>query len=351
MGDQYIKVGGVWKAATRPYVKRSGVWTPVKQTYVKQAGAWTLEWTYDVTPPDPPVLALDIIDNRYILVSCRLPGASNDPTLRRIRVLALPDTSPTTQFGAGALNGNDSSYPFENWSDWYYNIAPNGHGDSSLNTHKEYPLNPTAGTNLPGGKYYYFAAWAEDFEHNWSIGTFSRIWMPKEGVNAANVIVKEANFQANTAGSITGTTGVWAGEGQLVVRDSPRSNGIFFFHSKITDTVGQNGTPSISSAKIRLSRTNDTGQAVANVRMGWHNAISTGDFNPSGIQEVTTLGTIQKGETKWFNLPTTWFDNYNNGIRGFIVQSGPGAADFLVLNDLETDLRNGEINLVWNETP
>lgn len=364
MGAHYIKVDGVWVQAKRPYVKRNSVWFPVKETYVKQAGAWVSEWKYDVTPPPPPELTLEIteksylfgaVKSRFITVGSRIPGTSNNPEVKLIRVLASASAPPTSPLGGGYLSAKDSTYPSESWSDWHYNkpTANNtlgDHGETNGYDYKEYPVNPPMGSSLPGGKWYYFAAWSQDFDNNWSAGVQSKIWMPKAGVESKDRVVKEANFQAVTAGSVN-STGSGFVSGDLIARDSPRSNGIWFHGLQINNSVGAQGNPTIQSAKIRITRKNDAGQPSATVRLYWHDKAGT-DKLPiplADMNDATVVGTLNKGETKWFDIPSDWWPKFNTQIKGFGIKYGTGATDFIDVSSVASDIRCGEVNLVWEE--
>jgi hypothetical protein len=348
----YIKVDGAWVATTRPYIKRNNVWTPAKEVYVKRDGAYATTYQYDTTPPNPPELTLEIIQNRYIRVGIRIPGGANASSIKMVRVLASKTGFPTTPFGDGYITGNDTNWPKENWSNWWYVPSPEGsnHGDTSDYDYKKYPLNPTDNTNLPGGQYYYFAAWASDTEDNWSVGTFSRIWMPKEGVKADKVVLKEMRAQANAAGSLN-LNGVTFTPGDLVAQDSPRSNGVWYHAAKFTDSVGAQGTPTIKSAQIRISRANDSGQPTAQVNLYWHDKTGTTDLPLHGTQQfdATNIGTLNKGETKWFDIPAAWYPKFNTQIKGFGLRYGTQASDYIVAKGLASDMRCGEVHLVWEE--
>jgi hypothetical protein len=358
MGDQYIKIDGAWTPVKRPYVKVGNIWKPVKKRFHKEAGQWAEEWAFDTTPPNPPELSLQLIpasNPRYIRVGARLPGTVHDSGLRRIKVHAARSSGIlSTQFGSGMITGNDASYPKEDWSNWWYNDAhPGGtsdHGNSHEYDYKEYPVNPTDATNLPGGQRYYFAAWAEDLEGNWSIGTFANIWMPKQGVSTERKVLKEANVEANRAGYLNGSGDTFT-EGDLVVSSNPVSNGIWFHGGKFTNSVGLDGPPTITSARIRVSRGNDAGQPTANVRLFWHSKADPTQLPIPYTEQMdpTVVGTINKGETKWFDIPQAWWSKFNTQIRGFGLKQSSGAQDYLVANSLATDLRSGAVHLVWEE--
>src|SRR3954466_7885467 len=200
----YFKVDDEWALTKRPFVKRSGVWTPAKEVFVKRSGAWVQAYTFDTTPSAVPELSQEIIDHRYIKVGGRLPG-SQDTDLKRIRVLVSRTGPLTSQFGAGFVANEDRDYPNEPWSDWFYNDFATVGNAIGIATdewrYKEYPVNPNSDTNLPGDKTYWFAAWSEDANQNWSAGVFTKIFMPKAGAQIDNILVKETKFEPSYSGS------------------------------------------------------------------------------------------------------------------------------------------------------
>ena len=351
----YQMIDGEYVEITRrPYVKRNGVYVPVREAWVRQAGVYNRAFEFDQTPSSPPELSLQWIDTRYLKVGVTLPGGA-DSDLKRIRVLVSRKEMPSTQFGAGFIYEEDDNWQREPWSDWYYNDSnpdtrATDHGASNEWDYKQYPVNPTANTNLPGGQYYYVAAWSEDKNGNWSTGTFQKIWKPKEGNTAAKVINKEANFQANSAGS-AGLNGAGYTDGDLIVRETPRSNGFWFHGNQFTSSIGDQGAPTVKSAKIRVTRKNDGGQPLANVRLFWHGKATTAEMPllDGNQQETALLGTIAKGETKWFDIPESHYGNFNTDIKGFGLVYGIQASDYLEVAGLATDIRCGEVNVVWEE--
>ena len=350
----FIKVNDAWTPAQRVYVKRNGVWRPGEKVFVRESGTYQLGYEYDKTPSAVPELSLQIVDNRYIKVGARLPGNSDDADLKRVRVLVSRTQMPTAFNGSGFVLDATNGWPDEPWSDWFFHGTnpvkkSTTRPDSSAFTYKNYPPNPTDSTNLPGGQWYYFAAFSEDMNGNWSAGVFTQVWMPKEGVKADNVISKEANFQANSAGSV-GVDGASFVSGDLVMRDNPRSNGLWFHGNKITEAIGEKGTPTIKNAKIRVTRGDDVGETAANVRLFWHKSTDSGTrVHDADQNDITKIGTIGKGETKWFDIPGSYFSHFNTEIKGFGLSYGIQSSDYLVASGLATDLRCGEVNVVWEE--
>lgn len=353
----HFKTSTGWGAANKVYYKTAdGIWKPVKRVWRKTgASTWSVAHEYDEVPPNPPEVSLELRDNRFIRAGVRIPGA-HVSDLKRIRLLVSRDNELTTQFGTGFISTADDSHPWEPWSEFFYNAQnPAGagsgknHPDSSEYVYKQYPVNPTENTDLPAGKSYYFGAWAQDQAGNWSAGTMTRIFKPKSDATKDRVIVKETRFQANNAGS-AGLNGAGYIEGQVIQQQSPRKNGFFFYGYQIDSAIAAGAT--IKMARIRLTRTNDTGQPLANVNIFWHTA-----RNPDAMpvldadhHETTTIGTINKGETKWFDLPAGFLRDLRENIRGLGLSYGIQATDYLVLSDIVTDLRNGELHVAWEES-
>jgi hypothetical protein len=367
----YQKINGVWTPATRVYVNRSGVQTLAKAAYVRRSGAWVQAFDYDVLPPNPPEISLELVTDqsigafgavtftRYINVGVRLPGGSNDPDARLTRVLTdYNGAAPTTQFGGTYTSASDSTYPTEPWSEWRYN-SYGPHNDTSVYKYKAWPRNAGTGTFLAGDKTYHFTGWSLDNSGNWSVANAASITIPKGGV-ADNTVTKEARFQPNSSGSWKpSTTGFVSGD--LTQSKSPRSMGIWIYGNQITDSVG--GTASIKSAQIYVHRTaDDTGQASSNVYLFWTDVGSAGAMpapNTTNIakNDATKLGVLAKGQSKWFDIPTSFHAHMNSDIKAIgldwkdPVKADAMPDDYSVITGTATNLRSGELHVVWEETP
>src|SRR4051812_12998035 len=327
----YQNINGVWTLAQRPFVRRNGAWVGCEEAWVKRSGTWVRAFGFDTTPPNPPVIDLQIVEDfdtikgvktlqsRWIKVGVSLAGASNDPDARLTRVLTTYNgKAPTNHESATYTSGPDNTYPNEPWSEWRYNEF-GGHNDTSVPIYKQWPRNPTTGTKIKGDDTYYFTGWALDNSGNWSVATSAQIHVPKDSVDVANVVTKEARFQANGGGSWR-TAGYQSGD--LIQQKSPRSQGLWFYGNQITDAMGTQGAITVKSAQIRIARRNDTGAANANVYLFWTAYHNVADLPaaaaPGGItkNEITKLGQLAKGQAKWFDLPTAYFNNLNSGIKG-----------------------------------
>jgi hypothetical protein len=360
----YYKVSGAWQLVQEPYWKAGGIYKPARAVYLKTGGVWEPVYEYDITPPDPPTIELAIVENdeggRWIRVGIRSPNSNHDTNLRRIRVLTTYNGAmPTTYNGGSYWSKSDDNWPNEPWSEWRYNYSAaipytGNHQDSSSVSYKQWPINPGTTTRITGGQTYHFAAWSEDLYGNWSVGNFAAIAVPKDGVDAPNVVKKEARFQANSSGSYT-ANGFAAGV--LTQQANPISRGLWFHGQQLSDSIGNSGPVTIKSAQIQVQRGEDNGQPTANVYLFWHGySTSAGlpESSPS-FSNTTLVGTINKGETKWFTIPSTFNTHYNSDIKGFglshkdPIKAAAGADDYSVMKSTTDSLRSGEVHLVWEE--
>ena len=362
--------GTTWVLCNRPYVKVNGVWTASDAAYMRIGGTWQQAYDYDVTPPDPPVISLSVAEDfdtvkgqkklstRYIKVGIRLPPVANDPDVRLVRVLTTYNGKPpTTQFGGTYTSGSDHNYPNEPWSEWRYNDY-GGHKDTSVVVSKQWKPNYASGDVIPSDTTYYFTGWTLDNSGNWSASTPASIHVPKASQDMPNVITKEARIQPNSSGQWR-TNGFHGGD--LIQQSSPRSIGLWLYGNQISDTIGQQGTPTIKSAQIYIKRrTNDTGQANANLYLFWTDNGTVGGLPAAGTSigrtEVTKLGTLAKGQGKWFNIPETYYNNMNSGIKGMgldnkdPIKADAFPADFSTIVGVADNVRCGELHIVWEET-
>lgn len=373
----YQRVNGVWTLCQRPYVLRNGAWTAVNEAWVRRSGNWVQAYNYDVTPPDPPEIALAVVEDfntvkgvktlntRYVRVGVRLPGVANDPSAKLVRVLTdYEGKPPTTQFGGTKTIAPDANYPDEPWSEWRFGLpgAPgySGHPDSSVMTYKQWPRNFGPGQIIKSDSTYHFTGWSLDENGNWSAATQASIHIPKAGVDMPNVVTKEARFQPNSSGSWR-TAGFASGD--LVQQNSPRSQGVWLYGNQFTDSVGSNTTSgetiTVKSAQIFVRRNDDGGSAVCNVYVFWMPYGTVGTLPPAGNaldrHEITKVGTLAKGQGAWFDLPPTFANNLSTGIKGIgldwkdPVKSTAFPEDYSSVVSTAVNLRCGEVHVVWEE--
>jgi len=368
----YQNIDGVWVQASHVYVKQNGVWVSATDAYVRRAGVWTPAYEYDVIPPNPPEVTLNVVEDfdtikgvktlktRYLRVGTRLPGSSNDKDARLTRVLTTyAGKPPTTQFGGTYTSTPDRDWTGEPWSEWRYNQYGN-HNDTSNYTYKQWPVNAAAGTIIKGDTTYYFGAWSLDANGNWSTANQASIHVAKASVDMANVIVKEARIQPNQSGSWRSTGYV---NGDLVQQKSPRSQGLWMYGNQFTDSIGAQTTKGeairIKSAQILIRRADDTGAANANIYLFWTPYTSTNVLPAVGSaverHEITKLGTLAKGQAKWFELPQKFKDNLNTQVKGMgldwkdPIKADAFPEDYSQVVSIGANLRCGEVHIVWEE--
>jgi hypothetical protein len=369
-----IKINGVWTDVQRPYVKRNDVWVAANEAWIKTGGAWVRAYEYDVIPPNPPEITLEVVEDfdskqvlqtRYIKVGTRLPGAYNDPDARLTRVLTnYSGKPPQTQFGGTFTSTPDKDWTGEPWSEWRYN-SYGDHNDTSNYTYKQWPPNVSAGYTIPGDKDYYFGGWSLDDAGNWSAGNQAVISIPKDSIKTANIVVKEARFQPNGSGT-------WRSDGyhsgDLIQQQNPRAYGIWFHGNQFTDSIGAMGAPTIRSAQIYIRREGsdqDTGTGgAANLYLYWHGYATLASLPAAGtgldIHDLTKItvakvGQLAKGEGQWFDLPDAFNDNLNTQTKGMglfwkdPVKAAAAPNDYSRIVGTSEALRCGEVHVVWEE--
>lgn len=365
----YQNINGVWTLCQRPYVNRNGVWTACSEAWVKRSGTWVQAYEYDVTPPDPPQISLEVVEDfntikgvktlatRYIKVGVRLPPAQNDPDARLTRVLTdYNGKAPTTQFGGTYTSAPDATYPNEPWSEWRYNEF-GGHNDTSVYVYKQWPRNASSGTIVKSDETFYFTGWSLDNSGNWSASTPASIHTAKASKDMPNIVTKETRIQPNSSGSWRSDG--WHG-GKLIQQKSPRSVGLWLYGNQITNSfnVAVSKT-TIRSAQIYIKRENDTGVANANVYLYWTANGTVGGLPSPGAAlgktEITKLGTLAKGQGAWFDLPSSFENNLNGGIKGMGLDwKAPDKADafpndYSSVVGVDQNLRCGELHITWEE--
>jgi hypothetical protein len=367
----YQKINGAWQPVTRVYLKKNGIYRMVSDVYVKDhlSHTWKSSYHYDVIPPNPPEIDLAIVEDwvviknqkqlstRYINVGVRLPGGSNDPDARLTRVLTTyAGAAPTSHEGATFTPTPDKQFSGEPWSEWRYNTY-GPHKDTSVIAWKQWPVNAGAGTKIKGDTVYYFTGWSLDNENNWSVSTPASIKTAKDSIHMDTIVIKEARFQPNSSGSWN-SSGFQTGN--LIQANSPRSVGLFMYGNQFKDSIGKQGTPTIRAASILLTRLeNDTGPANANLYLFWSAIASTSGLPAAGGSlgktDITKIGTLAKGQSKWFDLPTKFNADLDKliGSIGLDYKDPVFAAaqtgDFSTIQAVATNLRCGEVHAVWEE--
>jgi len=362
---------GHWSQVQRPYVNRNGVWTAASEAWIRASGTWQKAYEYDVTPPNPPELDLQVyedwgvdhgqkqLQSRWLRVGVRLPGSLNDPDAKLTRVLTTYNgKAPTTPLGGTYTAAPDNSFPNEPWSEWRYNeFGP--HNDSSVLVYKEWPRNAAAGTIIKGDTDYFFGAWSLDRNGNWSVAVQQHRYIPKDSVDLPNIVVKEARFQPNASGSWAISQPSSFTSGDLLQQTGPTSTGVWFYGEQMSDSIGSQGAPTIRSAQMYIVREDDIGTAMANIYLYWTPYPTVASLPASGSSldkhEITKMKQLGKGEGAWFDLPTSFYPDLAANIKGLGLDfKDPQKAsaypnDYSVVYGVASRLRCGEVHVVWEE--
>lgn len=372
----WYKIDGTWTEVTRPYVRRGDVWKGVNKAWVKRSGTWVEAFHYDVTPPPPPLVQLELVETgaqwdpvrldgvtleplysgRYINVSVKMPYEV--PDLKRIRVLSTyNDKAPTTQYGGTYTTPPDDKFPNEPWSEYHFNgFGSSGNNkDMTVFRTKTWPRNADKNTDINGPKTLYFTAWAEDFNGNWSVANSAQIFVPKKNAKNTDAVVREARFQAVNSGTVAnnGFSG-----GALEQQGNPRLRGVWVYNDQF-NIIGGRGKPTVKLAQIYVQRMNDDGRDEANLYLFWHTYAGTGSIPTDGsleTRDAVKIGTITKGQAKWYKLPKAFLEALEKDqIKGFgLLHKDPkkatyDAKDYSKVQSVTNSLRSGELHVVWIE--
>lgn len=365
----YIKEDGVWKQTTRPFIKRSsGTWSPAMEMWIRDAGVWKEGFHYDVTAPPPPEITLTVSKNskggQYLLVGIRLSPPTNYADLAMIRLLVgkkgATGTFPESPTDATYIKEADSNYPKEPWSDFYYNNYKTqyNHADSSVLYIKHYPQVGWQTADLAPDSYR-FAAWSMDFYGNWSSRTSLGIVVPKTG--DPKQVNKRAYFQATQSGTYNLTSaGSWT-PGNLQQSGGPglrATAGVYYYGTALADSIGKNGPPTVRDAQIRLNRINDNGPTNANIYLAMANETSPGSSTGRDT-DIYKLGTLAKGQAKWFTIPTALWSYISGTKPGSMIlwyqdpnKAQANSDDFSVLEGInanESTRLQGQLSITWSE--
>jgi hypothetical protein len=356
----YVKYAGHWTPGTLIYVKRTGKWVPVQNQYVKSGGHWYQSYTSDTTPPPVPQLSYEIVNTtfhedgkikagRYLRIKVQIPGA-HIPDLRRIRVLTSYNGGPpSSQYGGNYIAQAEDRWPTEPWSDFSFN-GWNSSSPSKLSNDdkmKLFPYMASERTRLPEGKHY-FAAWAEDFNGNWSAGTFVTVNLPPLNQDSPDRIVREATFFPDGSGSIG--NGVFT-NGYLRQDTNPNSRGVWLYHNKIAGTIKNDAN--IRGAQIWINRVDGKGGSH-NIHLFGHQAQWTGDLGGLNSENTAKVGELASGGSNWFSL-TAAQQAVLKTTKGFglhFINPNTGehrANDFSIVQAVGNNAWSGALHVTWDE--
>jgi hypothetical protein len=313
----HTKDGGVWKAAT-PYLKKTGTWQEPTQVWTKDSGIWKQVYQKDVTPPPVPALSLDFIANRYLNVNVT-PNTVADPSLAKVRVLVSATAFPANPFSSGFVSEPDVTFPDETWSDFLYNVT-GGHSVTGTTT-KEWPTNPGSTRALTGGTTYYFSAFAQDMNGNWSAGNYKSFKAPdRTGVDPVPPVqsIKTVEIPALWSACYNGDDSLrWAGvnlyQGLWNAVNGAQESVVGFDRFKIVNAL--RGASVINKVEIYMySRAAYNPAPGFLARYGFHDATAM----PASIATLNRFGVLQNNifhsaDGHWIDITSMSTSVWKNG--------------------------------------
>lgn len=367
----WIKTGGVWTRAKDIRNKQAGSWTPsAKAVYYKANGTWSMVHNNEIPPLDN--VFLDVVNEagtkgtvasrwRFMRVRARLTDTSDNPDLKLIRVLASTNGFQSGPNGQGYQSEKVDGQP---WSDFDFTT-----NDSSVDLLKNYPPNSSqdGGDVMPAGRVVYFTAFAQDVRGNWGAPVTRQLTVGNDFSESGKRFF-EARFTPQGISTLhaapVGSESPWTtntldtGFGY----NNDKTNTFFFYGGDIIQALGEVGTPAAAQMQIYLRRSaTDAGPAgAADVYLGVHNFGYTDDnlTNLTRVNDTDTryLGTLLKGEGKWFNVGQGTMDllvtSPNRGVYTVVPTAyvdTPLTSKYSLAKP-EFVPNQGEISLTWTET-
>lgn len=326
----HVNQDGTWQEAERAYVRRNGLWKPVRQAWVKRSGVWEKAFEFDNTPPSIPILSVQSEPQlRWLRISAKSPEASNQEEIAAMRVMISRKGYPANHLSGWYATTPDNNYPWEPWSDWYFNgmkinrygsvsESSQYHANTAVDYWKEFPINPTWQTQIERGVTFYMRAWAFDRFGNVSDFSQNSFTVPKHDVDSR--LSRSARFTPTESGTWTFTPPSTNEYDSNVLRvdSEPTRRVVFYYGNQIRDRIGTDPNKiDIWTMAVKLSRpADDIGAQTANISMFWHSdavPMSQEDVN----EAVFTNVTLSKGETKWVAVPEQYYgDLISNDIKG-----------------------------------
>jgi hypothetical protein len=336
----YIKdENGNWVPGTI-YPHDANGWKNAKFIYEKTGAAvWTQRWAADTTPPPAPTLSYSAIaKGKSYTLSIQVP---NTPDVARVIVKysttgypKVPSSAPETGATYNATVQTDGS----KWSE--KTVVPN-------ETFQRLSLNNTAGNQI------YLSAWVQDTSGNWSApGTLTFKFPAYTAPTTSNPVNKSLTLNCSDSGTWMTIDNYWRSDNQYVMTGGTSRVGFWFFGTRISAALANAKT--ITKMTIRIQRVN-TSHGVAgeaNVRLQPH-TIPTQGASPEGKYSLGTLvGTLARGESALFNVPSAWWPNFKSGTYKGLGLNYGGTTAFTspeYIHCYGAGTASGQVHIEWQE--
>jgi hypothetical protein len=319
--------------------------------YQKQGGVWVQVYSGDVTPPHQiPGFATTPVNSsspyRFSLTCTKSPLDTDVANILFAGRIGAYPTNP---------NDNTNGYILNAPAGMYLG-APNGgfvfDATRISSTSSTYLGDWVPGTAAVVGADYYWGAWQEDTSGNIGPSVSNHLKFPAPIVNSASYI------QPAYSDSWAPNYGIWRGTGgdyDVYQGGTSAQVGMYFYGSNATNVLKGK---TITKMQIYIYRINTTHgvSGAANVYFINHGYFSRPSGAPTAYGGQTYLGTLNRGQGKWFNVPTAGnvWDAFANGLgnaKGFGLYTGVvgvTSPDYLIAAAYNAGLASGRVYVEYH---
>lgn len=317
----YGKQSGQWAVVYDPQVRTSLAWNKIQEGWTRQNGIWQRFFYRDNTPAQAPSVSLVVGDaSIQVVVTIDVPGPQ--PPTRYLTLKVKESTTPAASDGTL--------------------LTPLAHVD----------FDPTVG---------YTYTWdivpREGYTY-WAAATLFTVYdIPSNEVTATYDVLPASAYHQDYLDAVGGGSYAIAMnpnwyDNDIIQGGNVPSQGCWFYGEHLTKLFGH----TVTKMRIQIIRRN-TNHGVAgdaNVRLGHHDNKNQPLGDPN-VREDTKVGTLKRGEKKWFDVPTDWltaYHNNNTNFRGFGVFStvtGLVNNDFFISPKIADQPDNGRLYVEWHD--
>ena len=308
-----------WTTVYDPYVRTTQSWNKVNQGFVFENGQWVRFFNRDIDHPAAPTLALTALGTVYI--SSEITGSTSDAV--KVSLWIAYGYTPSTI--EGSSNQVLAKVPYD------YTTG----------------LLDVRSWNLTPGLQYWATAVVYDITGNRSPTATDSVLVP------AAPVAKTAYVDPVGSKSWRPDISDWRVTSDVYQGGSTLHKGCWFYGDRL-DKINY-GTIKNMQIKIARENTNHGIAGASNVWLAHHENKSRPNGNPGTMRDATKVGTLTRGQSKWFDVPKSWwsgFENANpnyNGLGLYTTVGGENNVNHIITHAASDNVASGRVYVEWEE--
>lgn len=341
MGEILVKTNSGWVPASQAYAKTSGGWQEASTVFAKASSGWRDASPFDTTAPSYPRL-----------ISLTANSARREITM----VLRADDVEDQYEV---MVKYSSSRYP--DTAEDPYHLFPWSRKRVGPGQQVTYTWQPDYYDKL-----YYISAWCIDRSGNSSDRNRKTITIPKPTTAPPKPPtppvpkVKRVYYNCDASGTWNRTNSFWSPSlgNQVGQAGGYNHRGGWFYGNKLSAAL--KNAKKIRTMRVRVIRSSSQHgvSGKANVWMIAHRRTSPGSRGNNGLTDSMVsnrihMGTLGRGESKAFVVPSSWYTGFINGTYkglGLGIQGGPTSytsPEYMIAYGRGTV--SGQVYVEWEE--